>query len=104
MLHASSYFGIAVTVTLRYVIIAGVAWLVYYRFLRTKISFSKIQQRFPSGKDYRREIGYSILTVFIFAAVLWVFISTRIQKYTYYYKHIHSRSMIYSWLALHIML
>ena len=103
MLHASSYFEIAITVILRYVIFAGIAWLVYYRFLRAKISFRKIQQRFPSGKDYRREIGYSILTVFIFAAVPWVLLSTPIQQYTYYYKDIHARSMLYFWMAFPLM-
>src|SRR5437588_5361192 len=95
----ASYFGIALSVTLRYVIIAGIVWLVYYWLLRNKISFRKIQQRFPSGKDYRREIGYSILTVFIFAAVPWVLLSTPIQQYTYYYKDIHEHSILYFWLA-----
>jgi lathosterol oxidase len=82
MSQASSYTGIALTVTLRYLIIAGIAWLLYYRLLRKRITFKKIQQRYPTGKDYRREICYSILTVFIFAALPWALLSTPVQPYT----------------------
>lgn len=103
MWHGASYTGIALTVTLRYVVIAGIAWLIYYRFLRRKISFKKIQQRFPSGKDYFREIGYSVLTVFIFAAVPWVLLSTPLVRYTQYYRDIHAHSLLYFWLAIPLM-
>src|SRR6478609_3223034 len=103
MLHESSFTGIALTITIRYLVIAGIAWLVYYKFLRNKILFRKIQQRFPSNKDYGREIGYSVLTVFIFAAVPWALLSTPVQQYTYYYKDIHAHSMLYFWLAFPLM-
>jgi len=103
MSQVSSYTGIALTVTIRYLIIAGIAWLVYYRLLRKRISFKKIQQRFPTGKDYLREIGYSILTVFIFAAVPWALLSTPVEQYTQYYKDIHAHSLLYFWLAFPLM-
>src|SRR5690349_18481164 len=103
MSQASSYTGIAFTVTPRYLIIAGIAWLQYYRLLRKTISFKKIQQRFPRGKDYLREIGYSVLTVFIFAAVPWTLLSTPLQPYTRYYKDIHAHSLLYFWLAFPLM-
>jgi sterol desaturase/sphingolipid hydroxylase (fatty acid hydroxylase superfamily) len=103
MLHLSSYTGIALTVTLRYLVIAGIAWLVYYLLLRRKIAFKKIQQRFPLGKDYRREVGYSVLTVFIFAAVPWLLLSDAFVGYTWYYKDIHEHSTLYFWLAFPLM-
>jgi lathosterol oxidase len=103
MLDASSFAGIALTVTLRYLIIAGIAWLVYYKFLRNKILFKKIQQRTPSGNDYLREISYSVLTVFIFAAVPWVLLSDPVKPYTQYYQDIHEHSMLYFWIAFPLM-
>jgi len=103
MVQNSSYTAIAITVTLRYLIIAGIAWLVYYKLLRRKIAFKKIQPRFPAGKDYQREIGYSVLTVFVFAAVPWALLSTPVQQYTQYYKDIHAHSMLYFWLAFPLM-
>lgn len=103
MSQASSYTGIALTVTLRYLIIAGIAWLVYYRFFSKRITFKKIQQRFLTEKDYLREIGYSIVTVFIFAAVPWALLSTPVQPYTQYYTAIHAHSLLYFWLAFPLM-
>ncbi|NDC77120.1 MAG: fatty acid hydroxylase family protein [Chitinophagia bacterium] len=63
------YLNIAQKVGSRYFIVAGIAFLICYVILRSAITSRKIQQRFPKGTDYLREIGYSIFTIAIFGTV-----------------------------------
>jgi Delta7-sterol 5-desaturase len=52
---------------LRYLLFAGGAWLLFYIFLKGRIAYKKIQLKFPSSHDYRREIGFSMVTFVIFS-------------------------------------
>ena len=63
------YFGIWQIIGSRYVLVAGTAFLVCYVLLRKILAGRKIQTRFPKTHDYLREIGYSIMTTFIFAGI-----------------------------------
>jgi len=60
-----AFFNIGI----RYVIAAGVAFLIFYVIFKDKISIPKIQQKFPKFKDYQRDTLYSLLTVAIFAVI-----------------------------------
>ncbi len=91
-------------ISLRYFIFAGIVWLIWYVLLRKKISFKKIQLRFPENKDYRREIFYSILTMIIFALVPAFILGTSFRQYTQFYSNIHDHSMLWFWIAFPIML
>ncbi len=77
MLHPNgtwiSYF---LVIGIRYLVIAGLAFLVWYVLLRKRISFKKIQLRFPSGIDYQREIFFSLCTMFLEVGILVVLIYT----------------------------
>jgi sterol desaturase/sphingolipid hydroxylase (fatty acid hydroxylase superfamily) len=53
---------------LRYLLIAGPAWLLFYIFLRRRLIARKIQPLFPTSPEIRRDILYSLLTFNIFAA------------------------------------
>lgn len=52
-----------------YVVYAGIAFLLFYVGLAGLLSRRKIQRSFPKLADYRRDIGYSLLTIAIFASV-----------------------------------
>lgn len=91
---------ILLTIALRYLFIAGIFWTVWYVLIRKRVAHRKIQPRFPAAKDYQREIGYSLLTIVIFAAFPVVLLLTPLQRYTQYYRDIHAHSMLYFWLAL----
>lgn len=91
------------TVSLRYFIFAGIVWVIWYVLLKRKIAFKKIQLRFPDKKDYRREIIYSVITMFIFALVPATILGTSIRQYTFFYKDIHQHSMLWFWLAFPCM-
>jgi hypothetical protein len=58
MLPAETWYGLLFVITLRYFLIAGGAYLIWYKVKRHKIAYKKIQPRFPLTKDYRREILY----------------------------------------------
>ena len=61
-------FGYAL-LTARYLLIAGLAGLVFYGWRRERRIETKIQPRWPRRADYRREIGYSMLTFAVFILV-----------------------------------
>ncbi len=61
----NSYFRIGI----RYLIVAGFAFLFFYILFKNQVAARKIQPRFPLSKDYRRDLGYSLLTIAFFAVV-----------------------------------
>ena len=63
------YLKILENISLRYFYIAGFAFLLGYVLLRKWIANKKIQQKFPRIGDYTREVGYSIVTMLMFAFV-----------------------------------
>lgn len=61
--------GIVIEQAVRYALFAGVAWLFCYVLFRRKWLRRKIIERMPSSTEVWREIGYSSLTVLIYAVV-----------------------------------
>jgi lathosterol oxidase len=90
-----SYFIILLVVLLRYLLIAGAAFLIFYVLWKQKWGARRIQVKFPAGKDYAREIGYSILTTIIFAGIGYLVFLTPIVVYTQAYFDITERSTGY---------
>jgi len=86
-------------------ILAGIAFILCYVLLNKLIRHKKIQQRYSKKIDIIREIGYSILTILIFAFIPLFFIrNDTIRPYTTYYKDIDQYGRVYFWLAFLIML
>ncbi len=79
------YTKIALTIALRYYIIAGLAFFIFYVLYKQKWGSKKIQLRFPKQKDYVREILFSTITIFIFATVPYVMLNTGLRQYTQFY-------------------
>jgi len=98
-----SYSQIFIVLILRYIFIAGLIWLIWYKFIRRNIAYKKIQLRLPSNRDYKREIGYSMLTITIFAAVPALMLLTPFRQYTQYYRDIDQHGRLYFWLAIPLM-
>nr|WP_294908490.1 sterol desaturase family protein [uncultured Lacibacter sp.] len=106
MPHAvQTWFSYFFIIGSRYLILAGVAFLIWYIVLRKRIYFNKIQLRFPSVKDYQREIFFSLFTMFLFSFVAWFFLGQQeIRKHTLFYKDIDQYSQLYFWLAFPLSL
>lgn len=101
----SPYLFIAKLIGIRYLIVAGLAFLLAYVILRKSIQGQKIQSKFPQNKDYLREIGYSIMTIFIFAAAPVLIIhNNSIRPLTFYYTDINQYGQFYFYSAFVIML
>lgn len=98
------YFNDVVLIGSRYLLLASLAFLIFYVLLKKKIAGKKIQQKFPRLLDYTREIGFSILTVFIMAFIPAIVIgSPSLSKYTRFYTDIHQHSMTWFVLAFPVM-
>lgn len=98
-----TWYGLLLIISLRYFLIAGVAYLLWYKLLRKRIFYKKIQQRFPASKDLQREIAYSVITIFVFAAVPVLMLQTSFVQYTQYYKNISDYSLTYFCFAFPLM-
>lgn len=84
----------------RYLIMAGLAYLIFYVWKKRDLLFRKIQPQFPQKADYWREVGHSALTSLIFGVVAWLCLGTPLRQYTQFYSDIRQHSII--WLLLSI--
>jgi sterol desaturase/sphingolipid hydroxylase (fatty acid hydroxylase superfamily) len=98
------YFNYLEQIGTRYFMVAALFFFVFYVFAKNKVFYKKIQQRLPSLNDYTREIGYSILTMIIFAFVpLFVLRYPAVAKHTTYYMKIEDYGWLYFFLAFPLM-
>ncbi len=89
----------------RYFLTAGAAFVLFYIVLRRPMASRRTQPRFPALKDYQREVGYSLLTMLIFAAVPTLLLgNTEIRSHTTIYTHIARHGQLYFWLAFPLIL
>jgi sterol desaturase/sphingolipid hydroxylase (fatty acid hydroxylase superfamily) len=81
---------------LRYLIIAGLFFWIFYKLRKKKILKSKIQLTFPKLSDYQREIAYSTITTLIFAIIgLAVFQEGWLREQTQIYDEISEMGLPY---------
>lgn len=100
----SVYFKNVTIIGSRYLIIATLAFVLFYILIRKTIAGKKIQQRFPQITDYAREIGFSILTVFIMALVPSLVLGNRgLAGQTQFYTDIKQHGTAWFIIAFPIM-
>ncbi|MBS1646459.1 MAG: sterol desaturase family protein [Bacteroidetes bacterium] len=103
-MYARSWNDFLILISARYFIVATIAWLVWYVWLGKKIAFKKIQLKFPSNKDYVREISYSLLTIFIFSLVPTLLLLTPVRQYTQFYTFKPGdEKNVFFWIAFPLM-
>lgn len=73
---------------IRYFVIAGVPFFLFYKVLITWYSRSKIQTRNASLKDFRREVLQSMQTSAVFAVIAYVILFTPLRQYTQLYDNV----------------
>jgi sterol desaturase/sphingolipid hydroxylase (fatty acid hydroxylase superfamily) len=103
MLQFTVWHEVVLVIAFRYFLVAGFFWTIWYVLLRRKVSFKKIQTRFPAPNDYAREIGYSLLTILIFAGVSSLLLLTPFRQYTAYYSPPLARGWVYFLLVIPAM-
>ena len=103
-ISANGFWFILLLVLLRYLVVAAAAFAAFYFFWKSKWSFKKIQIRFPKRSDYLREIGFSLVTVVVFAAVGYTLFFTPIRSFTKLYTSIDEFGLAYFYTSVVLML
>lgn len=91
---------------LRYLLVAGLFFAMYYGWKRQQRQARKIQQRLPKNKDYWREISYSLGTVVVFTMITLIMTRPQIRQHTLIYTHWSDYGTLYgigSFLLLILM-
>jgi lathosterol oxidase len=88
--------------TARYFIIAGAAFIIFYKFFSARFAKSKIQQRSAANKDFLREIMHSMVSGFVFSVVGFAVLFTPLSRFTLVYKNINAYPLW--WLPVSLVL
>ena len=89
---------------LRYVVISGVFFLLFYVLFKSRWAKNKIQPSFPKNQDYWREFGYSILTLLIFVATALLIFYSPLKEYNKVYTDIAAYGWGYWWWSVVAMI
>ncbi len=84
----------ATQILLRYLFIAGIAFIIFYILFKKAFWFRKIQKKLPKLKDYKRDIVYSFISVSIFATVA-LFVFYYLISYTNIYFDFNEYGTVY---------
>jgi sterol desaturase/sphingolipid hydroxylase (fatty acid hydroxylase superfamily) len=96
-------FFLFLAILFRYLIIASIAFLIFYKLRRVNWKLIKIQSLFPKPKDYCREIGYSLLTVLIFTFIGWLIYLSPVKDFTLVYQEISEFGSAYLFISVVII-
>jgi Delta7-sterol 5-desaturase len=89
----------------KYFLIAAPVFLIFYVFLKKRISYKKIQLKFPKLKDYAREIIFSTLSIIIFSVPpLLMLYSEAIRPHTTFYENSDEYGTLYLIIAFPLMM
>jgi len=88
----------------RYLVVAGILFLLYYVIFRQRWIFKKIQSKFPTRKDYLREIKFSLISMSIFVIVAWVMLRSSLSQFTLRYDSIETYGWGYWLLSIILMI
>jgi sterol desaturase/sphingolipid hydroxylase (fatty acid hydroxylase superfamily) len=96
------YIAPLVFTLVRYFLIAGTAFVIFYKLFPKRFSKNKIQARFAKKKDFIREILHSMQTTFILAVVGLLILKTPLKAYTQVYENIADFSLW--WIPISVLL
>jgi Delta7-sterol 5-desaturase len=89
----------------KYFLIAAPVFLIFYVLLKKKISYKKIQPKFPQIKDYVREIIFSTFSIIIFSIPpLLMLYNQTIRPLTTFYTSISEHGILYFIFSFPLML
>lgn len=80
---------------IRYFVIAGSAFLVFYKLFPNKFQHLKIQKRNARKKDFRREIWNSIQSSAVIGLFIVVFLVTPLREYSKIYDAFSQHTLFY---------
>jgi lathosterol oxidase len=102
---AANFLIVPLLVFGRYFITCGIVFSLCYLWKRPAWLFRKIQARFPTTADVRREIGYSALTSLIFAATALLWLKTPLlRSWTKFYTDVDQYGWGYLLVSIPLLL
>ncbi|HYE32509.1 MAG TPA: sterol desaturase family protein [Methylomirabilota bacterium] len=101
---ASLTTKITVALAVRYLITAGIAWLLAYVWFKRRWLHRKIIAGMPSSADVRREMLYSASSLFIFGAMGAATIIASKQGWTQMYWRVGERGWAWFWASIAIVI
>ena len=94
------FTGVSITSGLRYLLFAGIAWLLTYVWLQRRWLHRKVVQRLPASADVRREIKDSLISLLIFGFVGAVTVWAALNGWTQMYFKIADRGWVWFWASV----
>lgn len=86
---------------IRYFLIAGIPFFVFYKVLSSQFTVNKIQPREAKGTDFKAEIRNSLVSAFVFSLIgVWVMF-TPLTEYTLIYSDLNAYPLW--WIPLSVM-
>lgn len=95
---------ILIVILFRYLLLATIAFIIFYVLKKESWRFKKIQSQFPLRKDYMREVGFSFITAFIFAGIGYLVYLTPFVQFTKVYYKISDYGVPYLLLSIALMI
>lgn len=92
-----------VSILLRYFLIAGIGYFLFYVVYRKTFSHRKIQVAFPSSYRIWMDILYSISTLLIYCVTSWIVFQLYETGFTHIYTDIHQFGYTYFFVSLVLM-
>jgi sterol desaturase/sphingolipid hydroxylase (fatty acid hydroxylase superfamily) len=102
--YAGIGIGLFFANLIRYLVIAGVAFVIFYLWKKNKYQHKRIQQKFPENKNYYREIIYSLTTFLIFGLIGIGITWCSHHGLTFIYAHVSDYGIFYFILSILLML
>jgi sterol desaturase/sphingolipid hydroxylase (fatty acid hydroxylase superfamily) len=90
--------------SLRYIVVAGIAYLIFYVWKRKAWIRFKIQQHFPTLSSIKTEVIFSLSTIVLFALVIYTVLFSSVRKYTLVYGDIQEYSLLYFWISIPLVI
>ncbi len=92
--------GMTIDIALRYLALAGLAWLFGYVLFKQRWFHRKIIARFPESTEVRREIRWSLVSIAIFGLVGAITITAARQGWTQIYWRINDHGWAWFWSSI----
>lgn len=87
-------------VTVRYVLVAGTAWVLGYWLFKSKWLHRKIISRYPDPAQVRREMRDSAVSIVVFSIVAALTLIAARQGWTQIYRKIEAHGAVWFWVSI----
>ena len=93
----------AIMFIFRYLLLAGIAYFIFYLWKYEKLSHLKIQPKLPESKQVRREIFYSFLTLLLYSGTVGIVLFWHKIGITKIYRDVNDYGVFYLIISFFLM-